>query len=385
MCDEIGRSLAIPTFDEDLIASVCDGAKKLFERMDVVMDLRAPFYVVGDIHGNIFDLLRILIHASPPPRSRFLFLGDYVDRGEYSIEVVTLLFSLVVSFPDHVFVIRGNHEFENMNSTYGFSSEVTTQYPTKRLYEVFNDVFQWMPLVAILNDQIFCVHGGISPHAKSVAQLRKIKRPLPSYNVEVVADLVWSDPSQDCKTFDDSARGLGVQFGAKTLKEFLDLFKMRLMLRAHQCVHTGIARFGDMLYTIFSCSRYEGQANRCGLMFIDQHLQMELFSLPPFDHIPRAEATLERVTPAAEHEMDLSDSLVFNGKLSDLAQAKEEYQQLRSQVAHTSKIDSLLARFGRSPNGIPKRIVPLSRCSSVVSLSTDTPPRSSARAAMSND
>jgi protein phosphatase len=390
LSDEIGRSIPIPTFDEDLIVSVCDGAQKIFDRTDIVMDLRAPFYVIGDIHGNIFDLLRVLIHASPPPRSRFLFLGDYVDRGEYSIEVVTLLLSLVISFPEHVFLLRGNHEFESMNSTYGFSTEVTSQYPSERLYDVFNEVFRWMPLVAILNDQIFCVHGGICPHAKTVAQLRKIKRPLGSYDVDFVADLVWSDPCQDCKTFDESARGLGVQFGAKTLKEFLDLFKMKLMLRAHQCVQSGIARFGgnfgDLLYTIFSCSRYEGQANRCGLMFIDQHLQMELFSLPPFDQIPRAEAMLERVTPAAEHEMQMADSLALNVKLYDLAQSREEAQLQRNQSQlQQGKKDNLLQKFSRSPNGIPKRIVPLTRSSSCTSVKTSSSGLPPLRQAVSDD
>jgi protein phosphatase len=377
LSDDIGRSIPIPTFDEDLIISVCEGAMKIFDRTEIVMDLRAPFYVIGDIHGNIFDLVRILIHASLPPRSRFLFLGDYVDRGEYSIEVVTLLFSLVISFPEHVFLLRGNHEFESMNATYGFSSEVTSQYPTKQLYDVFNEVFRWMPLVAILNEQIFCVHGGIAPHAKNIAQLRKIKRPLASYDVEFVSDLVWSDPCQECKTFDESARGLGVQFGAKTLKEFLDLFKMKVMLRAHQCVQSGIARFGgnygDLLYTIFSCSRYEGQPNRCGLIFIDQHLQIELFSLPPFDQIPRADALLERVTPAAEHEMQMTDSLALNVKLYDLAQSREEAQLQRNQaqVQHGKK-DSLLQKFARSPSGIPKRIVPLTRSASCTLTKTST-------------
>jgi diadenosine tetraphosphatase ApaH/serine/threonine PP2A family protein phosphatase len=174
-----------------------------------------------------------------------------------------------------------------------------------------------MPLVAVLDDRIFCVHGGISPSAKSLSQLRKIKRPIVTSEVEFVSDLVWSDPCQDCKTVDESARGTGVQFGVRALQEFLGAMNLAQLIRAHQCVASGIGRFGeDLLYTVFSCSRYEGQFNRCGLMFIDLHLEIELFSLPPIEQIPRAEAKLEPFVPAEDdQEMEISNSLTMNAKL----------------------------------------------------------------------
>jgi protein phosphatase len=349
-CEEIGRTIAIPTFDEEVILQVCEGARKVFERSDIVMDLHAPFYIVGDIHGNIFDLLRIFILAGSPPRSRFLFLGDYVDRGEYSVEVVTLLFAFLLAYPDHVFLLRGNHEFETMNTAYGFAAEIMSQYQSRALYETFNSVFHWMPLVAILDDQIFCVHGGISPHAKSLAQLRKIKRPLASYDAEFVADLVWSDPCHECKTCDESARGLGVQFGVKPLQEFLSVLKMKQMLRAHQCVATGISGFGgDLLYTIFSCSHYEGQGNRCGLLFVDVHLQLEMFSLPPLDPIPKADARTERCARAgADDQMQISDSLAVSTKLLDIGAIRSKSLLVRAQRGPNRK-ESLLEKYERFP------------------------------------
>jgi diadenosine tetraphosphatase ApaH/serine/threonine PP2A family protein phosphatase len=257
-----------------------------------------------------------------------------------------------------------------MNSTYVFSSEVTAQYQSRTLYDTFNGVFQWMPLVAILEDQIFCVHGGVAPHAKTIAQLKKIKRPLPSYEGDFVADLVWSDPSQDCKTFDESARGLGVQFGLKTLQDFLSTLKMKMMLRAHQCVQSGIGRFGaDLLYTIFSCSRYEGQVNRCGLMFIDIHLQIELFSLPPLDQIPRSDALLqlfERAGP--DQEMQISESLALNVKLFDVGLTKPKYSAVRSPQMPGKK-ESLLQKFAKTPGPPSRKVAKLTR------LSDDQPPR----------
>jgi protein phosphatase len=363
---EIGVSIAIPTFDADVIAAVCDGARQVFERQDIILNVRGPLYVIGDIRGNIFDLLRIFVYASPPPRSRFLFLGDYVDRGEYSIEVVTLLFALVVSYPEDVFTIRGNHEFESTNSAYGFLEEVTSQYRGRQLYDTVNSVFVWMPLIAILNDQIFCVHGGLAPRAKTIGQIRKIKRPLPTDSVEFVTDLVWSDPSLDCKTIDESTRGLGITFGPKTLKEFLDAFKMRLMIRAHQCVQSGISRFGgsygDLLYTVFSCSQYEGQMNRCGLLFVDAALSIELFSLPPFKQLPRENAKLVRVS-FPEVALDAEDSLALN-----IAPVKDPEPPPRGAAMFAGKREGLLERCSRAGCGWTQNVAMMRRRASGSSL-----------------
>jgi diadenosine tetraphosphatase ApaH/serine/threonine PP2A family protein phosphatase len=243
-----------------------------------------------------------------------------------------------------------------MNLSYGFAAEVTAQYQSRQLYDAFNSVFQWMPLVAIVDDQIFCVHGGISPHAKTLAQLRKIKRPLASYDTEFVADLVWSDPCSDCRTCDESTRGLGVQFGVKPLQDFLSILKMKVMLRAHQCVQSGISRFGDdLLYTIFSCSRYEGQSNRCGLMFVDIHLGIEMFSLPPLEQIPRAKALLKKFARGGpDEEMQISDSLALNTKLCDIG--AERSKSLMSRAQHGPlKRDSLVQKFARCGPLLPSR------------------------------
>jgi protein phosphatase len=366
-CEEIGRIRPIPTFPEDIILQLCQSAQTVFEHSEVVMDLHAPFYVVGDIHGNIFDLLRIFVHAGSPPRSRFLFLGDYVDRGEYSIEVIALLFAMLLTYPNHIFMLRGNHEFASMNSKYGFSAEVSAQYQSWGLYEAVNKTFGYMPLIAILDDKVFCVHGGITPRAKSMLQLRKMKRPITDCDAEFVADLVWSDPTTDVKTFDESARGMGVQFGLKALKDFLAAMGVQQVLRAHQCIATGISRFGDdLLYTIFSCSRYEGRYNRCGLLFIDLYLQVELFSLPPLDQVPRAEARLRRFVPApGTTEMQVSDSVALNHKLF-MGPAK--IRMSAAAIRSSRKRESLLQASERLAPKMASRMRPL--------MVIETPPRS---------
>ncbi|KAH0786100.1 Ser/Thr protein phosphatase [Histomonas meleagridis] len=372
-CGEIGRSIPIPTFDADLITKLCEQAKEQLVETPIVMHVQAPIYVIGDIHGNIFDLIRILVHALPPPRSRLLFLGDYVDRGEYSVEVVTLLFALMCKYPNYVYVLRGNHEFYSMNTSYGFLDEVKNQYKSKALFEVFNDTFQYLPLVAIINNEIFCVHGGISPSLTSLSQIEKIKRPLSEYDVEYVCDFVWSDPSYDTQGYNISSRGLGVQFGVKALTDFLNNLNMTKIIRAHQCVQPGVTKFGgDLLHTVFSCSNYaDSLGNRCGLIFVKPTLQLQLFSLPPLEQIPRSEANTKRCQPVEEQEMMANNALSLNVKLFELQSKRNTKTKLHvprpsEPVNKLSKSDKMFSvQRTNTPSPPPKtKLPPLNRSKS---------------------
>jgi protein phosphatase len=315
-CDEIGTSLPIPTFPVDAINILCDAATAHLSRQDTVLDLAGSIYIVGDIHGNIFDLVRILIYTGLPPSSRLLFLGDYVDRGEYSVEVVALLFSLFVVHPRNVFLLRGNHEFAELNSTYGFAKEVASQYPTNEVYEIINQVFEWLPIAAVLDRRIFCVHGGIAPTVKDMDQVRRLHRPIHSFELKIVADLMWSDPTTDARQTYDSTRGLGVHFGVKSLEQFLTAIGMNRIIRAHQCIMAGVSKFADdRLYTVFSCSRYEGQMNRCGLMFVDRDLHIDCFSLPPIEPVPRVDVQLR---PMTADEVSNAGVVIYSMKVKAL-------------------------------------------------------------------
>ncbi|OHT09875.1 Ser/Thr protein phosphatase [Tritrichomonas foetus] len=291
---ELGVTVPIPTFSEQSIKEISDRAKDVFIAQETLIDVPAPIYVIGDLHGNVFDLVRILIMAGPPPINRFLFLGDYVDRGQYSVEIVTLLFALVSKYPDHVYLLRGNHEFARVNSTYGFQDECETLYKTKVLYDYINDCFNYMPLAAVIGNEIFCVHGGISPQVSSFRQLKRVKKPIVEYDNNVACDLTWSDPSMDTKEYLRSSRGNGVTFGVTAVRTFLKSFNIKHILRAHQCVQLGIERFaGDSVYTIFSCSNYtDANGNRCGLVYIQENMSIQSFSLPPIDQIPREKALM---------------------------------------------------------------------------------------------
>ena len=128
----------------------------------VCIELDAPVKICGDIHGQLFDLLRLFEFGGFPPESNYLFLGDYVDRGKHSLETITLLLCYKIKYPENFFLLRGNHETGVVNKMYGFYDDCVRKYNV-RMYKIFSDVFNTMPLSAIVGNKILCMHGGISP------------------------------------------------------------------------------------------------------------------------------------------------------------------------------------------------------------------------------
>jgi len=292
---QTGISFPIPVFSQETLIELSEEAIRVLQKRPNILKISAPIYVIGDLHGNLCDLIRIINLAKPPPYSRYLFLGDYVDRGKYSIEVVTFLLALQVAFPEHIYMLRGNHEFEQINENYGFKNEVQTQYDSLEVYFAFNKVFEWLSLVAIINDKIFCVHGGLSPQLSTLEQISLIHRPFQSFESNLVSDILWSDPSPDTNGYIRSARGTGVIFGKEPIDNFIKSFNFSAVIRAHQCVSTGISRFlSTQFYTVFSCSNYdENTKNKAGLIFIKPDLSIQGFSLPALRQVDRLYAEFE--------------------------------------------------------------------------------------------
>ncbi|OHT00044.1 hypothetical protein TRFO_33324 [Tritrichomonas foetus] len=368
---DLASNVVLPRFSPDTILALCQEASEVLQKKPTLLNLTGEFYVIGDLHGNIRDLLRILVAARFQVTDvKLLFLGDYVDRGEFSIEVISLLLAMMIQFPDRVFLLRGNHEFAEVNEKYGFRDQLITEYSApfsklkenivkslnlnchsekngskpsgnKRcenrngeskggeskkfgdknnevkndvkngemknseekngvcnqnligkgeidaktmqafremekkfgvrskcitmeeyyskikespdedsvnpdagvnsfsspaaatsckgkinsdhsklnedmiksagysLWRTFNDsVFSYLPLVAIINKELFCVHGGISHHVKSLSKIEEIQRPIYTYaDNELIADLMWSDPTSKFSQYLLSTRG----------------------------------------------------------------------------------------------------------------------------------------------------------------------------------
>ncbi|TQD84911.1 hypothetical protein C1H46_029524 [Malus baccata] len=258
---------------ESEIRQLCIIAKEVFLRQPNLLELEAPINVCGDIHGQYPDLLRLFEYGGFPPDANYVFLGDYVDRGKQSIETICLLLAYKVKFPDNFFLLRGNHECASINRIYGFYDECKRRFSV-RLWKLFTDCFNCLPVAAVIDDKIFCMHGGLSPELNSLEQLRAIERPVDVPDQGLLCDLLWSDPDRDIKGWGENDRGVSYTFGADKVAEFLMKHDMDLICRAHQVVEDGYEFFAErQLVTIFSAPNYCGEFNNAGaLMSVDASL-----------------------------------------------------------------------------------------------------------------
>ncbi|XP_022734376.1 serine/threonine-protein phosphatase PP1-like [Durio zibethinus] len=264
------------------IRQICLTAKKLFLTQPNLLELEAPINICGDIHGQYSDLLRLFEYGGFPPKANYLFLGDYVDRGKQSIETICLLLAYKIKFPDNFFLLRGNHECASINRIYGFYDECKRRFSV-RLWKVFTDCFNCLPVAAVIDEKILCMHGGLSPDMRSLDQIRAIERPIDVPDQGILCDLLWADPDRDISGWGENDRGVSYTFGADKVAEFLKKHDLDLICRAHQVVEDGYEFFADrQLVTIFSAPNYCGEFNNAGaLMSVDASLLCSFQILKP--------------------------------------------------------------------------------------------------------
>lgn len=249
-----------------------------------LLELCSPIRVVGDIHGQYSDLLRLFEYGGFPPESNYLFLGDYVDRGKNSLEVTLLLLCYKIKFPENFFMLRGNHECSSISRIYGFYDECKRRYSIK-IWKTFMDVFNCLPFAAIIEEKIFCIHGGLSPELKSLQQIQNIQRPTDVPDTGMICDFLWSDPDQDVQGWGENDRGVSYTFGEQVIDEFLKRFDFDLIVRAHQVVENGYEFFAKRkLVTVFSAPNYCGEFDNAGaMMHVDETLMCSFQILKPVE------------------------------------------------------------------------------------------------------
>ena len=258
------ESTLFPRFNIKTLFQLIEEFVRIVSEEPVLLSLDQELIIVGDIHGNIQDLLRIFGLKGYPPKVKYLFLGDYVDRGEFSIEVIVLLMALKCQYPTSVYLLRGNHELESINKWYGFYKNIMRQYNDEKLWEAFNSAFSYLSLSAVISDTYFCVHGGISPNFQSLESIKLMKKPVVCTE-GLVDDLLWSDPSDVSYSFVPNGRGKGVKFGPAASRNFLTSTALKRIIRAHECVQDGISMH-DNVITVFSSSNYSINKNKCGIL-----------------------------------------------------------------------------------------------------------------------
>uniref|UniRef100_A0A5F9DM35 Serine/threonine-protein phosphatase n=2 Tax=Oryctolagus cuniculus TaxID=9986 RepID=A0A5F9DM35_RABIT len=323
--------------NENQVRTLCEKAKEILTKESNVQEVRCPVTVCGDVHGQFHDLMELFRIGGKSPDTNYLFMGDYVDRGYYSVETVTLLVALKVRYPERITILRGNHESRQITQVYGFYDECLRKYGNANVWKYFTDLFDYLPLTALVDgqsrhvkllleiptshvesardrvpaallsvkhltcahpgkQQIFCLHGGLSPSIDTLDHIRALDRLQEVPHEGPMCDLLWSDPD-DRGGWGISPRGAGYTFGQDISETFNHANGLTLVSRAHQLVMEGYNWCHDRnVVTIFSAPNY---CYRCGnqaaIMELDDTLK---YSFLQFDPAPRrGEPHVTRRTP----------------------------------------------------------------------------------------
>ncbi|KAI8725586.1 Serine/threonine-protein phosphatase [Fusarium sp. LHS14.1] len=266
---EPGVSIDLPSLD---IRFLCTKAREIFISRPMLLELEAPLSVVGDIHGRLDDLFRVMESIGFPPNENYVFLGNYINYGEHSIEVMCLLLAYQIKYPDNLILLRGNHETALLSRKYGFYHNCKRRY-SPELWKSFVDMFNCMSVAAIVDEKIFCVHGGLSPDLNNLRDIRDIPRPIDVPDCGLMCDLLWSDPDPDTKGWAENHRGVSFRFGPDVVSSFLAKYDMELIVRGHQVSWGGYEFFiNRQLVTIWSNLNWKGLGNEAVAMTVDETL-----------------------------------------------------------------------------------------------------------------
>eukprot|EP00922_Rhytidocystis_sp_ex-Travisia-forbesii_P022425 GHVS01032833.1.p1 GENE.GHVS01032833.1~~GHVS01032833.1.p1 ORF type:complete len:636 (+),score=140.93 GHVS01032833.1:118-2025(+) len=288
---ESTENLISKKFAYMMVLDMIKQLKALPNLVDIEVPEGEQFTVCGDIHGQFYDLLNIFELNDPPSSSNpYLFNGDFIDRGSFSVECILALFAAKLAYPAFVHLARGNHETQNMNRLYGFKGEVVAKYDEK-LYDLFSECFCYLPLAHRIEKKILVVHGGIfGDDNATLEDLQSIDRNREPADGGIMTELLWSDP-QEAAGRAPSKRGVACQFGPDVTKRFLATNKLEMIIRSHEVKDNGYETEHDgMLVTVFSAPNYCDQMGNIGafvkLKGGSNITDLEFVSFDAVDHPP---------------------------------------------------------------------------------------------------
>ena len=254
---------------EDQAIKIVKQATQLLTAEPNLLSVPAPVTICGDVHGQYYDLMKLFEVGGDPKTTKYLFLGDYVDRGSFSIECLIYLYALKITYPNSFWMLRGNHESRHLTEYFTFKNECVHKY-SAQLYEECITSFNALPLAAIMNEQFFCVHGGISPQLTDLDSVRKMNRFREPPTKGLMCDLLWADPIEeydedniDTEYLNNAVRGCSYAFTYKAACKFLDRTKLLSIIRAHEAQNAGYRMYKrtktmgfPSLLTMFSAPNY---------------------------------------------------------------------------------------------------------------------------------
>jgi len=264
--------------EETELKQLCDMVKEILMEESNVQPVNSPVTVCGDIHGQFYDLVELFRKGGEIPKTSYVFMGDFVDRGHHSVETLQLLLCYKARYPQSITLLRGNHECRQVTQVYGFYDECFRKYGSANAWKYCTEVFDYLTLACVIDGSILCVHGGLSPVISTLDQIRLLERNQEIPHEGPFCDLMWSDP-EDIETWGVSQRGAGWLFGSKVTSQFNHVNGLELICRAHQLVQEGYKyMFPEKnLITVWSAPNY---CYRCGnvasILAFDDHLDREV-------------------------------------------------------------------------------------------------------------
>eukprot|EP01060_Flectonema_neradi_P035472 TRINITY_DN6538_c1_g3_i1.p1 TRINITY_DN6538_c1_g3~~TRINITY_DN6538_c1_g3_i1.p1 ORF type:complete len:332 (+),score=49.00 TRINITY_DN6538_c1_g3_i1:887-1882(+) len=287
-----------------LAKKILEEAHELISRQPTVVDIvvsgKGTASVVGDTHGQVTDVIEIFQKFGLPTKDRkYIFNGDYVDRGDQGCEVVLLLCGWLLCDPTSLTILRGNHEDRSITLRYGFAEEARTKYGSG-MYDLFISLFAALPLSAVVNDTVIILHGGLFRSPEDPSKLEPLQTLRDISNRErqkidecpdkgIIADVLWSDPTPDNKKTilgDNDMRGSGCHFADHLTTQWLDDHNFTTLIRSHegpdlQDLSLGYSlRADDRLITVFSARNYCGSYGNSGCVVTlgkDCHPRFQVF------------------------------------------------------------------------------------------------------------